>query len=354
MPSDAVAEQLLDRIDGEQFTEWYDEREFERNLKEGRPYFNGPSRVPEPERHTPSKLLQCHRKIVYRQENAPAEQEPPEGIFWAGRRLEEDVVEPYLDDIVGDDEYVRNSMWIDTTIETDAGELRLKGMTDPVIVDAESEPLLVTEIKSKDDLDHVSGPNRHHRAQLHAYIHGLSAGYDREVTDGVVIYLSRTMLEMQAFHVPFDPDFWDDVVDWAAGHSAYRQAGDLPPADPEMSWECNFCEFKHRCGQSSEPYADVGVTGFLPGFDGYPRDRIVEYLKAHDDAKLTPTLATVHPDLVEQYGAYDWYCPTCCRRYGWGEVELNMKGGESPLCPNCAANSELSNLRTGFPSGQSV
>jgi len=46
----------------------------------------------------------------------------------------------------------------------------------------------------------------------------------------------------------------------------------------------------------------------------------VEYLEAHTDAdaKLTPTLAHAHPDLVEEYGAFDWSCPRCDNTYARG------------------------------------
>jgi CRISPR-associated exonuclease Cas4 len=151
MAGSGRANRFAQRIGAESFEEWYAEREFARNIREGRPYFNGPSPVPDPERHSPSNLLQCHRKVAYRQANAPEESEAPEGIFWSGRLFEEEVAVPYLRDVVaGEDTYIRNSMWIDDSVETPNGEeLRFRGSTDPVLVDRESEPLLVTEVKTK-------------------------------------------------------------------------------------------------------------------------------------------------------------------------------------------------------------
>jgi hypothetical protein len=59
-------------------------------------------------------LLQCHRKLVYRKENAPAESEMAHGILWVGSRFEEDVVLPYLRDAVADDGlFVTNSLYVD-------------------------------------------------------------------------------------------------------------------------------------------------------------------------------------------------------------------------------------------------
>ena len=266
---DSRASVLIDGISASSFDDWYREREFARNIREGKPYFNGPGRVPSPERHSPSQLNQCHRKIYYRQLNAPEEQADPQGIFWTGTNFEEELVVPYLESLVGPDEYVRNSMWIDITCESDAGEVRIKGATDPVIVDDESEPLLLTESKTKGSVEHLTEPDTHHRAQAHAYMYGLTEQYDRRVTDAMLIYGSRNSLDLRAFHVPFDPWFWrETVLGWAGEHTQYRLDETLPPDTPTFDWECNFCEFKHRCGQANEtPVVDTDPEGFLPLFD---------------------------------------------------------------------------------------
>lgn len=339
-----MSAEYADQIGSESFAEWYREREWERNIREGQPYFNGPPSVPPPEKHSPSQLLQCHRKVYYRQENAPAEQEEPEGIFWTGNQFEEDVAVPYLRHVVGDNAYVRNSMWVDFEEETEAAPVRFKGETDPCIVNRESEPLLVTEIKTKDEVDHLDGPNRHHRTQVHAYLRGLSEKHDRDMDEAVVIYGSRTTMNVRAFRVEFDDAFWREVVEWAAEHTEYRDEGELPPADPEYGWECRFCDYRHRCGRSDEPYSDEGVRGFLPGFADYPRERVAEYLRAHDGAKLTPTLAREYPDLADKHGVRCWSCPSCETDFTWREIDHDSGPGEAPVCPECADVGELATL----------
>lgn len=337
--------EFAEHIDAEGFAEWYREREFARNIRNGQPYFNGPSQVPDPNRHSPSQLMQCHRKIVYRQENAPEETEDPEGIFWTGRRFEEDIIVPYLQDTVVDtDTYIRNSMWIDATVESLKQEVRLKGATDPVIVTGESEPLVVTEVKTKDSLDHISSPNQHHRAQVHAYMYGLSEKYDRDVSEAVIIYGDRTTLDIQAFRESFDEEFWVDVVSWAATHTEYRDSEVLPPADPEYGLECEFCAFKHRCGESQQPYSDVGAGGFLPGFIEYPRSQVTTYLEAHENAVLTPSLAQKYPELVADHGVRKWVCPACGASHDWDAVEWDGNSTQFPFCPSCASNDTLVTL----------
>lgn len=333
------------RINGESFAEWHRKRKWARNIREGQPYFNGPPSVPPSERHSPSHLIQCHRKIVYRQENAPAEQAEPEGIFWTGRRFEEDVIVPYLRDLVHDEDvYVRTSLWIDLEVEADACPVRFKGATDPCLVDRQAKPLLPTEVKTKEEVDHLDGPNRHHRAQVHAYMRGLTAKYDRDVDEAVVIYGSRQTLDVRTFRVTFDPDFWQEIVEWAANHTGHRRVDELPPADPEYDWECRFCDYRHRCGEGESPYADRGLSGFLPGFEGYPRERVVEYLDTHDDAQLTPTLARKFPDLAESYDVKEWSCDRCEMAYSWSEIENGPDDADPPVCPRCAESDTLALL----------
>ena len=61
---------------------------------------------------------------------------------------------------------------------SEAGDLVLKGSTDPVVVDADGTPVLPTEVKTKNSLEYLDEPNEHHKAQLHAYMLGLSQKYD--------------------------------------------------------------------------------------------------------------------------------------------------------------------------------
>lgn len=344
--SQTTLDTVTDAVSDRGFSEWYDERQIEQNLLDGKPYFNGPSPPKPPDRHTPSKLLQCHRKALYAKQNAPREGTTPDGIFWIGSTFEEDIIVPYLQDATPDGLYVQNSLWIDTTVTKDGTELRVRGATDPAIVTADGDPALLTEIKTTTDVDHVSEPKLHHKAQLHAYLHGLNEKYDHPVTEGLIIYGSRKTLDLRVFQVTFDPDFWQRVVDWMATQTTHEQVGELPSAEPEQDWECTYCSFKHRCGQVDTPYQDIGPDGLLPVFDEYDRDALVEYLDAHTDAdaRLTPTLAHKYPDLAAEYGAYDWSCPRCSETYAWDAVDWDGDTSDLPLCPACARDKDLVTL----------
>jgi len=224
---------------------------------------------------------------------------------------------PYLRDVVYDsDAYVRTSMWVDFKEETKAGTGRFKGATDPCIVDRQSEPLLPTEVRVK---------------------------------EAVVVYGLRETLNLRAFTVVFDEAFWREVVEWAATYTAYREERELPPTDPEYGWECQLCDYRYRFGQSDEPYEAVGPTGFLPQFDTYPRERVVEYLRAHETAQLPPTLVRASPDLAEQYGVHSWSRPDCRRCFEWGAVEPPEETSDSPICPCCAEEGVLATLRSPQP-----
>ncbi|WP_336326475.1 CRISPR-associated protein Cas4 [Halovenus sp. HT40] len=334
--SGSLVDELIETVSAETFETWHCEREFARNIREGTPYFNGPASVKSPQRLSPSSLLQCHRKIAYKQLNAPEESADPEGIFWVGSKFETDIAVPFLRDaVVGDDEYITNSIWVDFTVETDEGELCIKGETDPVVVDADARPLLLTEIKTKRSIESVESSSRHHKAQAHAYLKGLSEKYERNITDAIILYGSRTTLDIRAFHIEFDPFFWRDVIaKWAATHNKYRLNETLPPADPEAEWECDFCSFRTRCGKADTAHEDIGPVGFIPGYAEYPREKVEEYLNSHEDAELTPTLAHCYPKLAGTFEVYDWQCARCETTYQWAKIEVT-DDCDTPLCPSC-------------------
>lgn len=349
-----VVEEVTTTVSNRGFTEWYEEQQIEQNVLDGKPYFNGPSPPKPPDRHTPSKLLQCHRKASYARQNAPREGTTPDGIFWIGTAFEEDIIVPYLQDETPDGLYVQNSLWINTTIGTTSDEVQVRGSTDPAVVTADGDPVLLTEIKTTTSVEHLTEPKPHHKAQLHAYLYALNEKYDHEVTNGLLIYGSRKTLDINVFHVTFDPGFWQTVVDWMASQTEYEQASDLPPAEPERDWECDYCSFKHRCGQADTPYQDIAPDGLLPMFDGYDRDALTEYLDAHADAgaRLTPTLAHAYPDIAAEYGAYDWSCPRCSNTYDWDVIDWDGDTSDPPFCPACANDDELLTLSGPEPTVQ--
>jgi CRISPR/Cas system-associated exonuclease Cas4 (RecB family) len=350
----AEVERLLNSLSGEQFRDWYDERQYRQNIENGTPYFNGPSSIPEPERHSPSRLLKCHRKAIYQQCNAPEETPNPDGIFWFGTRFEEDIAFPFLERaITGSDTYVQNSVWVDFRVETRGQELHIKGETDPLIVDEDAVPVLPTEIKTKSSVEHTTSPNRSHRAQLHAYMAGLSKKYDANLTDGVILYGSRESLDVKVFHVEFDEEFWEEVVlKWAANHTDYRLKSELPPADPEHEWECKFCAYSERCGKGNTEYQDVGPVGLLPRYTDYPKQKVIEYLEAHDNAQLTPGLAEKYPELETEYEVLSWCCPVCSSSFSRDTVGQKPNLDSVPLCPSCAADDQFVELRIPAPDRQ--
>jgi CRISPR/Cas system-associated exonuclease Cas4 (RecB family) len=344
--TDAIAEKAVDSITASQFAEWRSERQFRRNIRNGRPYFNGPSSEPPPHRHSPSSLIQCHRKLRYREENAPEETEDSEGILWTGEQIEEKLIVPFLQDVVATEStYVRNSMWVDYTCTTKAGDLQIKGVTDPVIVDEESNPLLPTEVKTTSSLEYRDSPTPHHRAQLHAYLEGLSRKYGEQIREGIIIYLSRETLDLKPFRVGFDQDYWNEtVMRWAESHTKFRLNGQLPPGEPEEDWECGFCAYQERCGKGQSSYSDLSAEGFVPGVSKYPREKVLDYLESSENRQLTPTLAKQYSELAQDYGVQSWRCPVCSEyTVPKNSVQQGRETG-TPLCPYCAANDEIVEL----------
>lgn len=347
---DIAARKLQETVSGDTFDDWYAEREYAENIREGKPYFNGPGKITEPAKHSPSQLYQCKRKTVYRQLNAPEESSDPNGIFWIGSTVEEQLVQPFLEEhIMGEDQYITNSLWVDFTVQTSAGELRVKGSTDPVIVDDDANPILPFEVKTKDSVEHLDQPSTHHLAQLHAYLKGLSESYNRDLSRGVILYIGRTNLDARSFSVTFDQDFWDnEIVPWMADVTAYRLEQELPPDTPEYDWECKFCSYKERCGKGERTTEDLPSIGFLPLFE-YPRDKVIDHLEVHEEVKLTPTLANLYPELAQEYEVHEWRCRGCDSTFVWDDFNWESSSATPIKCPNCLANDSQRYLSGPLP-----
>lgn len=369
---------VLDKLTPEQFKYWYREWQFRENIENGNSYFNKTGYVPDGDRHSPSKLMQCQRKQYYNAFNAPAEEANPTGVFWVGERFEEEIVMPFLSDFaesVNQNNYVQNSMWVDFEIgvesdEDDLDSIHIRGETDPVIVDRRGNPLVVTEVKNKKSLSKFEDeedpePDIHHKAQIHAYMYGLSKSFERNINTGLILYGSRSTHELLPITVEFDQEFWEKTVtEWARKQSEYRLNEELPPMDPHFSWECKFCDYAQRCGMtddapwqspgegakrpSNPDWHDTGSDGFLP-LTEYPLDHVIEYMRAHapKGAKLTPTLANQYPSLREKFEVFDWVCPDCDAE--WPEYQFDWNGNTDgpPSCPDCSAD-----LRGPLPENQ--
>lgn len=341
---------LLDRAEAADFQDWYRERRHRQNAREGNFAYNGPRDPPPADLHFPSSLLQCLRKRRYDEANAPAEDPAPNGHFWVGSAVETDLVLPFLEDrVAGPGQYVTEGMGFETVIEgpADTGPLRLRGKTDPVITDESGTPLLPSEVKTVGDLDYLDGPRERHLAQVHAYLLALSDRADRDLEDALLVYVSKSTLEIAVFHVAFEESFWTErVLPWMVDLTEARATGDLPPADPVESWECDNCRFRRRCGQTDHPIADAGPDGFIPR-NGYPKAAVRSHLGAAD-AALTPTLARAYPDLAGEFEVADWTCPVCETSYPFGD--LDWDGAEYPACPACSDDGHPVDLGGPMPS----
>lgn len=333
--------EIAEKITGDRFEEWYADREFAENIKSGQSYFNGPSKFKKPGKFNPSELLNCHRKTYYKKLNAPKEQEAPNAIFYIGSLIEEQLVEEFISDEVTDEEtYQQNDIWVNFSIPSDLGDLEVNGSTDPVIVDENGSAILPTEIKTTSDTEYLDGPKETHKAQAHAYMIGLSQKYDRMIDRAVLMYIGRSnQFDPVRYLLDFDKQFWQNrVIEWMKKNAYYHTFGKLPPAQPERDWECDYCDFKNRCGKGEDFYQNEGPVGFLPVFE-YPQTRVKEYLEEHESAKLTPTLAHQHPELTDGYDVYNWQCDTCESTFKWDEINWKM-GEKPPKCPDCRPDNE--------------
>lgn len=368
------------------FTDWYTRREQQRNLEEGYGATrNDPSHTPDPDTHSPSNLLNCHRMSYYKAANAPQEEDSPNGIFKFGHDFES-LIEEFLREHVADSEHM---ILNPVHVEFEDDGLTFTGSTDPVLTDRQGNPEILFEVKTAKNLYWIreKGVRETHKAQAHAYAKGLQEKHDLDNPPQIiVIYGDREFLDVVTFEVDFDEDFWSTVTDWATEDTQYRDENALPPQidpDSSKSFMCGYCDFKERCGgyepDSPKPrvahamdgfveiddywYDDTintdiqnsnsnqPVHGFIP-LTEYPEDAVISHLLTYPDVPLTPTLAMQYPNLVDNdvppaerivhtYGAApqrdvsDWTCDKCGETRPFGSLGWDGDVSNPPSCPEC-------------------
>lgn len=336
---------LEDDLTGDGFRAWRRKQQYKENLQNNKPQYNNGGYDTEELRHSPHTVDQCRRKQWYRENNAIQETQNPDGIFTIGTWIEESIIEPWIAALADKHGgYVANSLWLETTIETDVGEITIAGSSDPAIVDTDGTPHAITEVKSKQSLSNLENPSRHHKAQLHCYLYNAKEHYDLDdYPHGYIVYCGKKRLDVRVFQVDFDRELFNEhVLDWCQRLSYCRIETMLPAADPCQGWECKLCEYRGRCGNYDArdarnlPWEDLGADGMLPLFD-YPLESVIEFMRANPTEEITPTVAVHHPGLVEVYDVADWKCTRCSKTFAWdafkkwdGDVE------NPPFCPDCA------------------
>ena len=342
--SNQIAKSIVEAISSEDFGIWKKQREIQNKIESGNSILKKSDQT-----NTCSKLLQCHRKLIYRENNSPAENTVANEILWYGGHFEENLLLPYIRQKLSEKGlYVASSVYIDFSYTLEENTLQFTGVTDPVIINKKGDPILATEIKTKKSIKYTDEPSEHHVAQLYTHLLGISLKFDVKVDRGLLIYASRRSHRLKIFTVKFDAFFWERRVgSWIAEHTKYRRLNQLPPPDSEFNWECDLCSFKQRCGKGELSYENVGTFGLLDNYSGYKESQLIDYLEAHN-AKLTPTLAQQYSELGERYGVYDWYCKTCNNFVTWKNEHANSNADEL-LCPSCAEINTLSSLSDPTP-----
>jgi len=187
-----------------------------------------------------SSALMCKRSSFYSFFNCPKERPPPKGIYILGRRVEDIYYEKLKEKY---SYYLKNDIRTRLVIND---EIEVVGFTDPVILGDNLEAKVVLEIKSRGGRWYVPEPNTHHVAQLLIYLRALRC------TDGRLVYISRENLEnIKEFQI--DPlsaemvELWEKVKSWYIDLHKYVKTETLPPAVPEESWQCSYCDYELAC-----------------------------------------------------------------------------------------------------------
>lgn len=393
------ADELAANVTEQAFEDFHKLNERERNAEEGYgDTRNDVTHMPDDDVESPSKLLSCHRMSWYDAHNTPREDRLPYGIFKFGHDFEDHFEDFLAEHVTGSELTVRNVERVEFTER----DITITGTTDPVVFDADGNPVALFEVKTTKNTYHVRNrgeANERHRAQAHAYARGLAEKYDLDAPPQIFYaYGGREDLDVFITNESFDEDFWEDtVLAWAADDVEYREGDELPPAledGHEREYQCTYCDYQERCGnyepESESPQSDEYVdsmdeywwnddietgyqntasdlpaVGFVPAMK-YPEDAVVAHIATHDDVQLTPTVAAQHPELVAdgespperfelvygvapQASVTDWVCDECLQTFDYDEFTWESGDfDDMPTCPDCPDDAE-SKLRGEEP-----
>ncbi|QSG13417.1 CRISPR-associated protein Cas4, RecB family exonuclease (plasmid) [Halapricum desulfuricans] len=82
----------------------------------------------------------------------------------------------------------------------------------------------------------------------------------------------------------------------------------------------------------------------MPGVEDYRKQQVREYLEFDEAAKLPPTLATMYPELADEFEVKEWHCPECDHTKTWSEVSEPPDADSEPICDQCAKRSSSLSL----------
>ncbi|MBS3144334.1 Dna2/Cas4 domain-containing protein [Candidatus Woesearchaeota archaeon] len=205
-------------------------------------------------RYYPSEVGQCMRKTWYTFRNPKPVDKELKKVFEAGNRLHEFVADVFKSDKVEEVELVEKEVPFELVFD----DFTISGRIDDLIrVKIGSREALV-EVKSTKDLRYMEEASESHIMQLQLYLHA------RKVKEGILLYLEKNTLKSKTFHVVYDENVFNQVIERFRLLHKKLIDGKLPlpesRLDQDKRWMCRSCQYAEDCFRDTP---DIDLGNFL-------------------------------------------------------------------------------------------
>jgi len=205
-------------------------------------------------RYYPSEVGQCMRKTWYAFRNPKPADKEIKKVFEAGNRLHEFVADVFQSDKVEEVELVEKEVPFELNID----DFTISGRIDDLIrIKLGSKEALV-EVKSTKDLRYMEEPSESHVMQLQLYLHA------RKMKEGIILYLEKNTLKSRSFHIFYDINVFNQVIDRFRELHKRLMNGQLPSPesrlDDDKRWMCRSCQYAEECFKDTP---DINLGDFV-------------------------------------------------------------------------------------------
>jgi len=206
-------------------------------------------------RYYPSEVGQCMRKTWYAFRNPKPFDKELKKVFEAGNRLHEFVADVFKSDKVEEVELVEKEV----PFELNFDDFTISGRIDDLIKIKLGNKEALVEVKSTKDLRYMEEASESHVMQLQLYLHA------RQIKEGILLYLEKNTLKSKTFHVVYDENVFNQVIERFRLLHKKLIDGKLPSPESRLDdnkrWMCISCQYAEDCFKDT-PEIDLG--NFLP------------------------------------------------------------------------------------------
>lgn len=195
-------------------------------------------------RYYPSEIGGCMRKVWYSYRH-PKKLEPELlKIFEMGNMVHDFVVKVLESDKNKDVQLLQSEF----PLKIECKDFLISGRVDDLVLVKASGKTFVVEVKSTKSIGYVKEASESHVMQLQLYMHATG------IHNGIVLYIDKGNLQSKQFHVDYDKEKVDGILDRFSELHQLLQSSLLPIDEAKRvlgkEWMCRYCEYAEKCDRN--------------------------------------------------------------------------------------------------------